>query len=223
MINKEIYEKEKETFKNRYFKNLNEEDLIKRAERYAWNDLYLLNFNNISKITRTEGEKNKIFDEMYSVFDDMLQKTYKKAEDFDKAHKKACEKFLKLLARGTEQEWEKLNNDYYGKAQKFVNMTFKYLLSTGKYDEEIFRWCHMPLDIYTLHWFYRETGIFIEGWSSIKEDVYYEIQKIIRSRIQLRRNELSVLQNEFLIWEQEKKAVKKCAVLTCEDLGKISR
>lgn len=217
MSEKESYKEAKENFKNKY-KNLNKEDLIIEAEKYAWNDLYLLNFNNISKITKTEGEKDEIFKEMKKSFEKMLKSPYKSAEDFDNKHKLACANFLDLLAKKTEQESEKIHNNYYGKAQKFINMTFKYLLTTGRYDENVFRWCHMPLDVYTLHWFYRETGIFIEGWSSIKEDVYYEMQKIIRSRIQLKKNELSVLQNEFLIWEQEKKAVKKCAVLTNEDL-----
>lgn len=153
---------------------------------------------------------------MKNSFKEMLESPYKNADDFDNAHKLACTKFLKLLAEKTEQESEKIHNLYYGKAQKFINMTFKYLLASDRYDEKVFSWCHMPLDVYTMHWFYHET-------SSIKEDVYYEVQKIIRSRIQLKKNELSVLQNEFLIWEKEKGAVKKCAVLTCDDLRDVPR
>lgn len=214
------YERAKNAFKNEH-KKLNEEDWIKAAEWYAWNDLYLLNFNNISKITQTEGKKDDIFKQMYPVFEKILESPCEQEKDFDEVHKDACKKFLELLAEGTERESEEICDNYYGKAQKFINMTFKYILTTGKYDEKVFRWCHMPLDVYTLHWFYRQTGIFIEGWSSIKKDVYYEIQKIIRSK--LRDNGLSVLQNEFLIWEEEKKAVKKCAVLTCEDLKDKSR
>lgn len=47
----------------------------------------------------------------------------------------------------------------YGHAQKIINMAFKYLYciyyKAEKLDENKFTQCHMPLDSFSLEWFYR--------------------------------------------------------------------
>lgn len=68
---------------------------------------------------------------------------------FDKWHEQTCQGFV-----------DKLQTDYgikihFGKAQKLVNMTFKYLYCTKaseKYAKK-FKPCHMPLDTNTINWF----------------------------------------------------------------------
>ena len=70
--------------------------------------------------------------------------------DFEVWHKNTCLAFC-----------EKINLCHgripYGKAQKIVNMSFKYLFclnDSQKYDTK-FKGCHMALDQYTLEWFIR--------------------------------------------------------------------
>lgn len=81
---------------------------------------------------------------------DNLHKDISK-EDFDKWHKDTCKVFLKAL----EGIYEELS---YGKAQKIVNMTFKYAycLLDDEEKKKYFEHCHMPLDSFTLEWFKRK-------------------------------------------------------------------
>lgn len=91
---------------------------------------------------------------------------------FDELHKEMCELWHK--------RFEDIDNlGTYGKAQKIVNMAFKYLYccEDANTKEEYFKYCHVALDSYTLEWFFREAGNktdkivkkYISSWSSIKE------------------------------------------------------
>ncbi|MEE0707043.1 MAG: hypothetical protein UCH28_11770 [Adlercreutzia sp.] len=77
---------------------------------------------------------------------------------FDKRHKALCRDFLndynKLLAD------HKLPEQAYGKAQKIVNMTFKYLYCFDDACEHDawFEYCHMPIDSTVAAW-WKEKGI----------------------------------------------------------------
>lgn len=71
---------------------------------------------------------------------------------FDDFHNTLCKSAIELLVK-------KYNNVKYGKAQKLVNMTFKYLYCT-KYVEEnnkkdLFKCCHIALDSIILEWLYK--------------------------------------------------------------------
>ena len=91
---------------------------------------------------------------------------------FDELHKEMCELWHKRF-----EDIENLGT--YGKAQKIVNMAFKYLYccEDANAKEEYFKYCHVALDSYTLEWFFREAGNetdkivkkYISSWSSIKE------------------------------------------------------
>lgn len=76
----------------------------------------------------------------------------KSQKDYNVWHKETCEKFKNNFN-------SKFNGGEikFGKAQKIVNMSFKYLFcfddsQQEKYADK-FRYCHMPLDSYTLDWF----------------------------------------------------------------------
>ena len=72
---------------------------------------------------------------------------------FDELHKEMCELWHK--------RFEDIDNlGTYGKAQKIVNMAFKYLYccEDANTKEEYFKYCHVALDSYTLEWFFREAG-----------------------------------------------------------------
>lgn len=110
-------------------------------------------------------------------------------EKFDKEHKKACDK---LIASFENQEFT------YGQAQKWINMTFKYLnLLDYKPVEKVYEYCHIPIDSYML----TATNYYINtAWSKIKDyDLYMEYQIWFRNSFP---NEIP-LDKEFFIWLEE--------------------
>ena len=118
-------------------------------------------------------------------------------ESFDKWHQETCEYFLSELNKKLKEK--KL---CFGKAQKVINMTFKYLYcfdDAEKY-EDYFKFCHMPIDSYTLNWCY-ENGLYnkndIENWSNLDEKGYYELSKKIAKLLDC------PMISEFVIWPEE--------------------
>lgn len=86
------------------------------------------------------------------------------SELFDKKHEEFCMSFIKNYNLA-------LNNSFkdiaYGKAQKIVNMTFKYLYcydNSSEYEDK-FKFCHMPLDSFTLNWFWT---VVVKKWNEGK-------------------------------------------------------
>ncbi len=85
-------------------------------------------------------------------------------EKFDNKHKELCEIWCNCF-RGS-------NIGTFGKAQKIVNMSFKYLFcckDAADY-KAYFKYCHMPLDSFTLEWFKRD--VTIKKWfkNEVKEN-----------------------------------------------------
>ena len=80
------------------------------------------------------------------------ERIIKSQTEFNIWHKEQCEGLMKAM--GTDSF-----KGTYGRAQKIINMTFKYLYCCN-YSQEIiqqrFQYCHMPLDSFTLEWFKRE-------------------------------------------------------------------
>ena len=145
--------------------------------------------------------------------------------DFDLWHDSAGNNFL--TAFNTNYSGKK---QAYGKAQKIVNMSLKYIyclfyrdrnnnntfdpnqisqnvVNSATIAENVFDYCHMPLDSYTLNWYYREVNNTAKklAWSSLKPDEYEiiqdEIRDYLRTQVDLPTN---VLQAEFVIWQQKK-------------------
>ncbi len=93
-------------------------------------------------------------------------------------------------------------NDFdarYGHAQKVVNMAFKYLYCCKNADKNRFEECHMPLDQYTLAWFFMESGKLYQEWSWLDPDKYYRIEDEIKNIL---HND--ILGKELVIWNEFK-------------------
>ena len=117
-------------------------------------------------------------------------------DDFDLAHSVWCHAFINDI--------KKYNGGIqitYGKAQKVINMTFKYLYCCNGIDKhyiERFRPCHMPLDGFTVAWLFIESNMmFYNKWSYYNKETYDCIQTRIRSLL----NE-DILKKEFVIWNE---------------------
>lgn len=70
-------------------------------------------------------------------------------EEFDREHRTCCENILNL-ANSTEQEPLLQEKMTYGQAQKWVNMTMKYLYILGYVPEKVVPFLHVPVDDFML-------------------------------------------------------------------------
>ena len=147
--------------------------------------------------------------------------------DFETWHNETCEEFLKLYNEAIKDNYKAVR---YGKAQKIVNMMFKYLYcySNAEHYEEKFQNCHLTLDSYTLEWFQdrvvkklneaRKKGKDyirkMEGtWSNLEKGnkeciwsylwIQSEIKKYLRACPF--HNQNNPFKAEFLIWDTYRK------------------
>ena len=111
--------------------------------------------------------------------------------DFDKWHDESCREYLAYM---NNQTFPKKFDMTYGRAQKVLNMTFKYLYCTERYKaniQSIEGFLHMTLDGYTLRWYKDEIveqtkelkKRDVSEWSKMNEvgkHQYIDIQKQIR-------------------------------------------
>ena len=112
----------------------------------------------------------------------------KSQADFDKWHNDTC-------THMSAQTFPKKFKFTYGRAQKVLNMTFKYLYCTASYQAEVGKidqFLHMTLDSYTLRWYKDQIVAPIKGlragdisnWSKMNESApkhqYIDIQNRIR-------------------------------------------
>lgn len=156
-------------------------------------------------------------------------------DDFEEWHRILCNSFIEDFAKILKNADKKPKDATYGKAQKIINMTFKYLYcfdDANKYNER-FKPCHMALDSYILNWV---NSWFIEKynqgkskkeklsksgvrqlpkWSSLNYNAendgvpqYIEIQNAIKKQVEIYYNKPPI-EVEFEIWYNERKKVKE--------------
>ena len=161
------------------------------------------------KETDWQQAKEELFkwlaDEFHAYFENGSYKV------FDDWHKEICDKFLnefkpKLKNYGYDAE----KSLKYGKAQKIVNMTFKYLFcfDDAKDYAEKFDVCHMPIDSYILKWYNDCCNDCYNGmskekrctvaWSDLDKGTYDELQKNIKKILDGYNPFLA----EFYIWAE---------------------
>lgn len=200
---------------------------LDRAIDYAINKAYY-----DMQLRTIKGHNNDIKDKSITALKDKIKSffvnknTYNQTS-FDAWHKDACDNFLSTF--NNEAEKYSVEEQKYGKAQKIVNMSLKYLYCIFKcntdkeFDDKqtkfgmqvspsvvdsYFEYCHMPLDSYTLNWYYSLKKYKTQKkltWSSLSKDNYNLVQNNIRDYLSgqdhLPKN---VLKTEFIVWQQEK-------------------
>ena len=174
-----------------------------RALTYLRDSFYAY-FHKGGEIDTVDGRKNY----------DVLSR-----EGFDEWHKAVCTEFLTLFNEDNKKRYQPVA---YGKAQKAVNMVFKYLYcydGADKYiDEGYFDYCHMPIDNLTLNWYKKEVAYPPTdcAWSDLKYGAYIEIQTNIRNYLEGSSSPLpsSGLEAEFYVWQRER---------YCEDFKELAK
>ena len=216
-----------ENVRNIFYKNeskysiKNEEDYYNseggsRAINSAFKDFSSRTLKKLKTDAEIDGNKRKdALEKLKKEFFNYFNETEKKKKEFDEWHAKICNEFITNYNVALGKDYEHIK---FGKAQKIVNMTFKYLYCYNNVEEKYFQYCHMPLDSYTLNWYKKnvaEPKIKISNWSNLEQDEYNRIQCEVRKYLQ--ENRMIKIDNkdvplphspfeaEFYIWEQEVK------------------
>lgn len=175
---------------------------IEDAAKRAYLDLCRTIYNT------KEDSRNKAKDEVIKL---ILAQT-KELETcdnicFDKFHETLCDEIIQIYKRYNIEF-------YYGQAQKWVNMTMKYLCVIGekKYPwlKKVYSSLHVPIDSVILNQAINEFKIYsviVNGdkvslknlsWSRIKKEIYYAIQTNLRRAIEA-KGEVPIFW-EFTAW-----------------------
>ena len=164
-------------------------------------------------------------------FEEYFKAPEKNRKDFNTWHEQCCKEFQTEYNKLLEGKYHKIK---YGKAQKIVNMTFKYLFCYADADNFAghFLYCHMPLDSFTLTWYRREAKKYMKQngelwyqdnknradkltWSDMGEEEYIKIQEdiskiLVDYKIKIGNQEISLSKNknsleaEFFVWKNER-------------------
>lgn len=183
-----------------YFGNL--KDPIEVASNRAYRDMCrTIKFNGLSEENRLKLRK-KVKDDFKTEIDNLTSKIQ---GDFDKWHEQLCKKII------DEYKKSKIQLSY-GQAQKWVNMTIKYLyiLEVEGYTfDSIFEDLHIPIDNYVFDAVEKELGIKrpADAWSKLDKKEYLKYQEDIRE--ELRKKNSSPLIWEFENWLKEAQEDKK--------------
>lgn len=194
--------------------------LIELAIKKAYRDLQrtMRGFPKLGESKKNEGKKQEVAlrDEIKenarkcinAKIKNMTNCNITEQTTFDKLHEDACEA---LIEKFKENEYEGFT---IGQAQKWINMTFKYLnLLDYNGIEKIYEFCHIPIDRYILEYMLEKNIIEKENfkkaihWSKIKKyQDYFEIQEKFRDNCKGK----IPLDEEFKIWKDKKqKDIKK--------------
>ena len=191
-----------EFLKYSYFGNL--KDPIEAASNRAYRDMCrTLRFGVLpidtkaTTISNLIEAVNVIFKEEIPIIN---EGSIANQEKFDKWHEQLC-KNIKVL-------YNKKGIDFtYGQAQKWVNMTIKYLymLEVEEYTfDSIFEYLHIPIDKYIFEVVEKKLEIKrpVDAWSRWdKYEEYLKYQKDIRERIEKDKNiDVPPLLWEFKNW-----------------------
>ena len=148
--------------------------------------------------------KKAVLSELAQKFVDYFKgKTPATQADFDKWHKGTCEWFVKEFnARVIQLSGYK--DIAYGKAQKIVNVAFKYLylfcdIVPG--NPGYFTFCHFAIDSVILDWYRKiDPTCPVKNWSDMTYDEYIDIQNKIRNYISKNMPDKTPFEAEFEIW-----------------------
>ena len=143
-----------------------------------------------------------------------VKQAFESKKEYQEKHVELCNAFLKHF----NDELKKVgaNPQLFGKAQKVVNMAVKYLycICDRQEYEDLFKYAHMPLDTYTLNWYYAQSskkGGAKPAWSNLSSEEYLKIAQEISSSLEKQKDyegtalSSSPLEADFIIWAGEKR------------------
>ena len=203
-----------------YFGNL--QDPIEASVNRAYRDMCrTLDFEDID-----ENDKKNFKKEVKAILKNIIKnkdknqniKNIKNQDEFDIWHHRICDNIIEKsekiekIKKNNEGKEEKIQFTY-GQAQKWVNMTIKYLYMLNEHTfDNVFDFLHVPVDNYSFKSVKDKLKIkkpTKKSWSRWDNyDEYLEYQNDIRKK--LKEEDISPLRWEFENWlnEAEKEAQK---------------
>ena len=184
-----------EFFKYSYFGNL--KDPIEAASNRAYRDMCrTLNFDILPKkdkdttISNLKKDVNFIFKKEIPIINEGSITSQK---EFDTWHHGLCDNIIEKCKKiekykKTEEGKEEKIQFTYGQAQKWVNMTIKYLYILNDHTfDNVFDFLHIPVDNYILDIANKNFGIDKpkKPWSKWDEEQYRNYQNEIKSKIKI--------------------------------------
>ena len=174
------------------------DDIYDVLKDHPYKDMQPRHFAGIGSKSR---EKEELFRTLAKRFKDyFINNNVKTQEQFNEWHEEQCT-FLNSGFEKMNSIWKDIMTR--GKAQKLINITFKHLYFFKDADEDLFKFCHIPIDSFILNWAnIREYG----PWSKMDSEKYNAVQNIIRDRIknEVKFENCSPFLAEFYIWEEAK-------------------
>lgn len=142
--------------------------------------------------------KQKTHESITAFVDDLA--TINSQEEFDQAHKRWCEK--------TVAEFEQYVHPtrtgfkfHYGQAQKWLNMTLKYLAVLDHPDvQRVYPYLHVPLDQYVYNEASREGIKRLTAWSRLGPEKYITYQESLREMVKAKGKYSCPLDWEADVW-----------------------
>lgn len=202
LVQQAIIEFKKAEFGNKTNPSYSNQDDVLWAIQRAYQDMQ----------PRTiKGHTSDIKEECCRDFLDKFNDIIEKGLCFEEIHKKLCDAFLNLLNGRLRNKG--LVEQKYGKAQKVVNMTFKYLYCFAENDDIIqyLQQAQMPLDSLTLKWYESFSGEHFV-WSNLNEADYRHIVGRIKTKLNNKDAKYDdvllpnqPLMADFIIWAEEKR------------------
>ena len=174
-------------YKYGFFGNL--ENPIKSAIHKAYRDL-CRTITGLSKNKNKAEIRHKAEESIYGNITLLFGLGITTQLEFDKWHKKSCEDLIVVFR---EQKFT------YGQAQKWINMTLKYI-SMIDYNciENIYEYCHIPIDNYIIRATNKKLSV---AWSRLENyNEYLDYQNWFRKEY-----DGIPLDIEFKMWLKEAK------------------
>ncbi|MBR0533572.1 MAG: hypothetical protein IJK19_02640 [Bacteroidales bacterium] len=140
--------------------------------------------------------RQRVVDTIIASIKDIKSKDAINQVVFDNWHRDLCRAIIKIYS-------DKGIKIYYGQAQKWVNMTFKYLSVINRaFTSEYFKFLHAPIDSIVID--IASDGFHLKRpdirWSRMDEKEYIDYQNRLRSVSH--KNNLCPMLWEFRIWER---------------------
>lgn len=132
-----------------------------------------------------QNNKATVIEWLYKEIEKLFNSNINTQADFDIWHNTMCQKLTSKINAEVLFGYKPI---HMGKAQKIINMSFKYLSSLDGADnyESYFNYCHIPLDDNILKWYYSNIAKNVsqnqyKNWSNLEYKDYIKIQKDFRN------------------------------------------
>ena len=192
-------------------------DLLFKCANRAYLDLNrTLKFQKVPEedkenYQKLQEQKSKFRKDISKIIVDRITNLLnEKPQDYEAWHKETCNKVIEKAQEYEQDNWLQKNGDkgfYYGQAQKWVNMTIKYMWVTERWKDKLDKLMnvlHVPVDSYIIEGVWNRDGwedvlkgILVNGkeksgrfssdkvvpWSKWDETQYKDFQVALRTKL----------------------------------------